>query len=150
MNVIGSSCRSAEVAHRPPGKAPGAGGRLRPVRVACLVGALGHGTLGVLAFWCRRAYGPLVKATEDSYVGSLVEDRLRGTAYGVKHAVNGVGDLISSGGRLPLVPLGPPAGAVVRRDPRLVATAALLVLRPEAIPRTGDLEIGRNMAFRTN
>ena len=27
---------------------------------------------------------------------SLVEDRLRGTAYGVKHAVNGMGDLVSS------------------------------------------------------
>ena len=55
---------------------------------ACLVGAFAHGTIGVIAFLLPAgAYGPLVKATEDSFVGSLVEDRLRGTAYGVKHAV---------------------------------------------------------------
>jgi MFS family permease len=65
--------------------------------VACLTGALGHGSLGVLALVVPAgAYGPLVKATEGSFVGSLVEDRLRGTAFGVVAAVNGAGDLLSS------------------------------------------------------
>jgi MFS family permease len=109
--------------------------------VACLVGAFGHGALGVMAFLLPAgAYGPLVKATEDSFVASLVEDRLRGTAYGVKHAVNGLGDLVSSvavgflwtryGPRLALS-----YGGVLA----LVATASLLVLsRPGAGARAAS------------
>jgi MFS family permease len=108
---------------------------------ACLVGGFAHGTIGVISFLLPAgAYGPLVKATEDSFVGSLVEDRLRGTAYGVKHAVNGVGDLVSSvavgflwtrfGPRLALS-----YGGVLA----LAATASLLVLtRPPGASGVGD------------
>ncbi|HYR62969.1 MAG TPA: MFS transporter [Actinomycetota bacterium] len=98
MNVIGSlvAYPAGWVCDRlgkPPVLAAGYG----LFGAACLLGAIGHGTLGVVAFLLPAgAYGPLVKATEESFVGSLVEDRLRGTAYGVLHAVNGLGDLVSS------------------------------------------------------
>lgn len=138
MNVIGSlvSYPAGWLTDR-LGKPPVLAAGYALFGVACLVGAFAHGTVGVLAFLLPAgAYGPLVKATEDSFVGSLVEDRLRGTAYGVKHAVNGVGDLVSSvavgflwtrfGPRLALS-----YGGVLA----LVATVSLLVLtRP---PRRG-------------
>jgi MFS family permease len=131
MNVIGSlvSYPAGWLTDR-LGKPPVLAAGYALFGVACLVGAFAHGTVGVLAFLLPAgAYGPLVKATEDSFVGSLVEDRLRGTAYGVKHAVNGVGDLVSSvavgflwtrfGPRLALS-----YGGVLA----LVATVSLLVL----------------------
>ncbi|MEA2532637.1 MAG: hypothetical protein QOJ93_448 [Actinomycetota bacterium] len=131
MNVIGSlvSFPAGWLTDR-VGKPPVLAAGYALFGAACLVGAFAHGTIGVIAFLLPAgAYGPLVKATEDSFVGSLVEDRLRGTAYGVKHAVNGVGDLVSSvavgflwtrfGPRLALS-----YGGVLA----LVATASLLVL----------------------
>ncbi|HEX9313839.1 MAG TPA: MFS transporter [Actinomycetota bacterium] len=136
MNIIGSvvSFPAGWLTDR-LGKPPVLAAGYALFAAACLVGAFGHGTFGVLAFLLPAgAYGPLVKATEDSYVGSLVEDRLRGTAYGVKHAVNGMGDLVSSvavgflwsrsGPRLALSYSGLLA---------LIATAALILLsRPPA------------------
>jgi MFS family permease len=131
MNVIGSlvSFPAGWLTDR-VGKPPVLAAGYALFGAACLVGAFAHGTIGVISFLLPAgAYGPLVKATEDSFVGSLVEDRLRGTAYGVKHAVNGVGDLVSSvavgflwtrfGPRLALS-----YGGVLA----LVATASLLVL----------------------
>jgi MFS family permease len=138
MNVIGSlvSFPAGWLTDR-LGKPPVLAAGYALFGVACLVGAFAHGTIGVITFLLPAgAYGPLVKATEDSFVGSLVEDRLRGTAYGVKHAVNGVGDLVSSvavgflwtrfGPRLALS-----YGGVLA----LVATASLLVLTRH---RVGD------------
>jgi MFS family permease len=142
MNVIGSlvSFPAGWLTDR-LGKPPVLAAGYALFGVACLVGAFAHGTIGVITFLLPAgAYGPLVKATEDSFVGSLVEDRLRGTAYGVKHAVNGVGDLVSSiavgflwtrfGPRLALS-----YGGVLA----LVATASLLVLtRPQGGSGLGD------------
>jgi MFS family permease len=98
MNVVGSlvAFPAGWLADR-LGRAPVLAAGYGLFGVACLVGAVGHGGLGVLALVVPAgAYGPLVKATESSFVGSLVEDRLRGTAFGVVAAVNGVGDLVSS------------------------------------------------------
>ena len=142
MNIIGSvvSFPAGWLTDR-LGKPPVLAAGYALFAAACLVGAFAHGTIGVIIFLLPAgAYGPLVKATEDSFVGSLVEDRLRGTAYGVKHAVNGVGDLVSSvavgflwtrfGARLALS-----YGGVLA----LVATASLLVLtRPPGGSEVGD------------
>lgn len=131
MNVIGSlvSFPAGWLTDR-LGKPPVLAAGYALFGVACLVGALGHGTLGVVAFLLPAgAYGPLVKATEDSYVGSLVEDRLRGTAYGVKHAVNGLGDLVSSVGvGLLWSRYGPRLALSYGGVLALAATAALVVL----------------------
>jgi MFS family permease len=142
MNVIGSlvSFPAGWLTDR-LGKPPVLAAGYALFGAACLVGGFAHGTIGVIFFLLPAgAYGPLVKATEDSFVGSLVEDRLRGTAYGVKHAVNGVGDLVSSvavgflwtrfGPRLALS-----YGGVLA----LAATASLLVLtRPPGASGVSD------------
>ncbi|HKW70913.1 MAG TPA: MFS transporter [Candidatus Dormibacteraeota bacterium] len=64
---------------------------------ACLVGALGHGWIGValLALFVG-AESPVVSSVEGSLSGSLVEEPKLGTAYGVLNGVNGAGDLASS------------------------------------------------------
>ena len=65
--------------------------------VACAAGALGDGLTGVVMMAVPAGiHAPLVKATEQSFVGSIIADRLRGTAFGITAAVNGVGDLVSS------------------------------------------------------
>ena len=64
---------------------------------ACVVGALGHGWLGVgLLALLVDAYEPVVASVEGSLTGSLVEEPKHGTAFGVLNGVNGVGDLASS------------------------------------------------------
>jgi MFS family permease len=64
---------------------------------ACLVGALGHGWIGVaLLALLVGAESPVVSSVEGSLSGSLVEEKKLGTAYGVLNGVNGAGDLASS------------------------------------------------------
>lgn len=64
---------------------------------ACIVGALGHGWLGVaLLALLVGAYEPVVASVEGSLTGSLVAEPKHGTAYGVLNGVNGAGDLASS------------------------------------------------------
>jgi MFS family permease len=65
--------------------------------VACLVGIAGSGPIGVALMAVPIGISaPLVVATEQSLTGSLVPERVTGTAFGVLGAVNGVGDLVSS------------------------------------------------------
>lgn len=65
--------------------------------VACIVGALAHGWLGVgLLALLVGAYEPVVASVEGSLTGSLVDEPRHGTAYGVLNGVNGAGDLASS------------------------------------------------------
>lgn len=64
---------------------------------ACLAGIIFSGILGVavLALLAGTS-APLVTAQENAVAGELVEERFRGTGYGVLAGVNGAGDLISS------------------------------------------------------
>jgi MFS family permease len=65
--------------------------------VACLVGIAGSGPIAVALMAVPIGISaPLVVATEQSLTGSLVPERVTGTAFGVLGAVNGVGDLVSS------------------------------------------------------
>ncbi len=64
---------------------------------ACGIGIAGHGPPAVA--WLALAVGiqaPLVSATENSITGSLVEDAITGTAFGVLAGINGIADLVSS------------------------------------------------------
>ncbi len=100
----------------------------------CLVAIVGHGILGVaLMALPVGIHGPLVTATESSLTSSLVGPELQGTAFGVLHGVNGVGDLLSSlivGGlwSLQSAPAGLGFGAALG----LLGAGLLLALQPGA------------------
>ena len=79
------------------GKAPVLGSAYATFGLACVIGIVGHGWLGVaLLALLVGATTPVMTSVEQSLSGSLVgEDRL-GTAYGVLNGINGAGDLASS------------------------------------------------------
>lgn len=100
---------------------------------ACLIAILGHGPAGVaLLALAAGIQSPVVTATEGSLVGSLVPERLSGTAYGVLAAVSGVADLVSSVAvGLLWTAAGAPAGLAFGGVLALLGAALLLALRPE-------------------
>lgn len=65
--------------------------------VACDVAIAGHGpvAVGLLAL-TGGVSSTLVRATEGSLIGSIVDDPRRGTAFGVLTTVNAAGDVVSS------------------------------------------------------
>jgi MFS family permease len=107
--------------------------------VACAVAALGHGPLavGLLAIPVG-VQAPLVVAMENSLVGSLVPERVSGTAFGVLAGVNGVGDLLSSVSAGVLwSAAGPPVALALGGLLALAAAALLLAGRGKLSPASG-------------
>ncbi|HLQ60285.1 MAG TPA: MFS transporter [Candidatus Acidoferrales bacterium] len=79
------------------GKVPVLAAAYASFALACGIAIVGHGPLWVaLLALPVGVQAPLVVATEGSLTSSLVADEVTGTAFGVLHAVNGVGDLVSS------------------------------------------------------
>jgi MFS family permease len=79
------------------GKAPVLAAAYAAFGLACVVGALGHGSLAVGALAILvGAESPVVSSVEGSLAGTLVEEPRLGTAFGVLNGVNGAGDLVSS------------------------------------------------------
>ncbi len=79
------------------GKAPVLALAYATFAAACVVGLAGHGWLAVaLLALLVGAQAPVVTSVESSLSGSLVEEQLLGTTYGVLNGVNGAGDLASS------------------------------------------------------
>ena len=79
------------------GKAPVLAFSYAVFGVACLLAIVLHGPVGVgLLAIPVGIQAPLVTATENSLTGSLVAERLHGTAFGVLAGVNGLADLVSS------------------------------------------------------
>src|SRR5437762_600667 len=65
--------------------------------LACVAAIAGSGMLGVVMMAIPLGISnPLIKSTESSVAGGLVQEDLHGTAYGLLEGVNGVGDLLSS------------------------------------------------------
>lgn len=65
--------------------------------LACLAGIIFSGIFGAaLLALLAGASAPLVTAQENALAAELIDDRVRGTGYGVLAGVNGAGDLVSS------------------------------------------------------
>ena len=78
------------------------------------------------------AQAALVTAGEHALAGALVEERIRGTAYGVLNGVNGLGDLVSSlltGALWTLA--GPVTGLLYGTLLAVAGAAALAILNPK-------------------
>jgi len=101
--------------------------------LACLAGVAGHGPIAVgLMAIPAGAQAALVTAGEHALAGALVEERIRGTAYGVLNGVNGLGDLVSSlltGALWTLA--GPVAGLLYGTLLAVAGAAALAILNPK-------------------
>jgi MFS family permease len=111
---------------------------------ACLVAVVGHGALAVAALAVAAgAQAPVVNATESSLVGSLVEEQVSGTAFGVLAGVNGAADLVSSlAVGLLWTAAGAGTGLALGAVLAAAAAALLVALRPEAATRRSPAAAG--------
>ena len=111
---------------------------------ACLVAVVGHGALAVAALAVAAgAQAPVVNATESSLVGSLVEEQVSGTAFGVLAGVNGAADLVSSlAVGLLWTAAGAGTGLALGAVLAAAAAALLVALRPEAGARRSPAAAG--------
>jgi len=102
---------------------------------ACVVFALGSSNIALLAvlFAMVGASTGMVETAQSAYAAQLVDDHLRGRAFGLLGLVEGIGDLVSSVTVGVLFTLSAPAWAFAF-GAAAAGTGALVLLAPQSRP----------------